>query len=211
LRAFLFIGVVIFAGFLMFPNIATHMVMNVGLDPKTQLPLMYVCGGICTFFTTNLIGRWSDRIGKPKAFAFVSLGAFVPILLLTRLPALGVIAQHLPAGLRQAAPVAAPLAVALLVSTLFMICMSGRMGPAMAMMTSSVEPRYRGGFMSMSSSIQQFVLGVGAWAGSQLISPLDPSKPNGPLAGFDKVGWLSIACLLVAMGLALRFRTPRAV
>lgn len=210
LRAFLFMAFVVFAGFLLFPGISNHMVSNVGLDPKTQLPWIYACGGLCTFFSMNWIGRWSDRVGKPRAFAIVSCCALVPILLLTRLPAMGVIAAHLPADMVRAAPVVLPLAVVLAVSTVFMICMSGRMGPAMAMMTSSVEPRYRGGFMSMSSSVQQFASGVAAWAGGQLVVPQDPRNPDGPLAGFDQVGWISIACLLVAVGLAMRFRKAKA-
>ena len=42
-----------------------------------------------------------------------------------------------------------PLPVAIATSTLLMICMSSRFVPAMAMMTASVEARYRGGFMSI--------------------------------------------------------------
>lgn len=209
-RAFLFMAVVIFAGFAVYPNISNHMVSNVGLNSRTQLPLVYVCGGICSFFSMNLIGRWSDRIGKPKAFAIVSFCAMVPVLILTRLPSLGVISAHLPQAVRNAAPVAAPLAVVLGASTLLMVCMSGRMGPTMAMMTASVEPRYRGGFMSMSASVQQFASGVAAWVGGQLIVPQDPLRPDGPLTGFDKVGWLSVGCLLVAVGLSMRLRKAKA-
>ena len=34
------------------------------------------------------------------------------------------------------------------------------MVPAMAMMTAAVEARYRGGFMSINSAVQQFSMGV---------------------------------------------------
>jgi predicted MFS family arabinose efflux permease len=56
-----------------------------------------------------------------------------------------------------------PLVVAVTVLTLLMICMSGRFVPSMAMMTATVEARYRGGFMSVNSSVQQFSCGLAAW------------------------------------------------
>ena len=74
----------------------------------------------------------------------MSLSATIPITALTHLPRV-------------------PLLGALATSTLLMICMSGRFVPAMAMMTAAVESRYRGGFMSINSSVQQFSCGLAAW------------------------------------------------
>ena len=48
-----------------------------------------------------------------------------------------------------------PAAVAVASSTFFMISMTGRFVPAMAMITSSVEPEHRGGFMSVNSAVPE--------------------------------------------------------
>src|SRR6267378_4459033 len=142
-RAFLFMGLLTFTGFVVFPYLPKYLVANVGLTEK-QLPWIYICGGCCTVFSMNWIGRWADRSGKRRVFSLVSMVAVIPILLVTNLPAV-------------------PLVVAVAVSTLLMICMSGRFVPAMALMTASIEARHRGGFMSLNSSVQQLAAGIAAW------------------------------------------------
>src|SRR5882724_2765135 len=138
-KAFLFMGMLTFTGFVVFPYLPKYFVANVGLTEK-QLPWIYICGGCCTVFSMNWIGRWADRSGKRRVFALMSIAAVLPILLVTNLPVV-------------------PLVVALAVSTLLMICMSGRFVPAMALMTASIEARHRGGFMSINSSVQQLAAG----------------------------------------------------
>lgn len=181
--AFLFMAFITCAGFTIFPTLATYMVYNVGLTEK-QLPLIYLTGGLCTLFSMNWIGRWADRAGKLRVFTLMSLSAAVPILALTNLPRV-------------------PLLVALATSTLLMICMSGRFVPAMAMMTATVESRYRGGFMSVNSSVQQFSCGVAAWAVGGIIG----QGPNQEITHYPIAGLISLACVLSCIWLA-RFLRP---
>ena len=182
--AFLFMAVLSFTGFSIFPNIANYMVWNVGLTEK-QLPLIYLAGGIATVFSLNWIGRWSDRAGKLRVFTLMSLAATVPIVGLTNLPRVS-------------------LAVAVSISTLLMVCMSGRMVPAMALMTASIEPQYRGGFMSVNSSVQQFACGVAAYFSGQILT----QAPNGELAHFPLLGAVSMVCALACIYLARFLRLP---
>ena len=184
--AFIFMAVLTFAGFCVFPNVSTYMVQNVGLT-EAQLPLIYLAGGICTFFSMNWIGRWSDRAGKRHVFVIMSFLTAVPILTLTHLPRV-------------------PVAVAIGVSTLLMVCMSGRMVPAMALMTASVEPRYRGGFMSVNSSVQQFASGLAAFTSGQLIG----QSPTGELTRFGIVGFISVACAYTCIYLVRFLKHPTA-
>lgn len=184
--AFLFMAVLTVTGFIIFPYISNYLVGNVGVT-EHQLPLIYLFGGLSTFFTMNWIGRWSDRAGKPRVFARMSLLATIPILLMTNLPAV-------------------PLAVAIAVSTLLMVCMSGRMVPAMAMMTASVEARYRGGFMSLNSSVQQFASGVAAFASGQILGQL----PGGRITHFPVVGGISVCLALACLALARFLKPPSA-
>ena len=73
-----------------------------------------------------------------------------------------------------------------------MICMSGRFVPAMAMMTATVESRYRGGFMSVNSSVQQFSCGLAAWmSGASSARGQIRKSLIIPIAGL-----VSLACVL---------------
>jgi predicted MFS family arabinose efflux permease len=182
--AFLFMAVLSFTGFVIFPNIANYMVWNVGLTEK-QLPLIYLAGGLATVFSLNWIGRWADRSGKQRVFTLVSLAATVPILILTNLPRVSLVA-------------------AVAVSTLLMVFMSGRMVPAMALMTGSIEPQYRGGFMSVNSSVQQFSCGVAAFFSGQVLT----QTSTGELAHFPLLGVLSLCCALLCIYLARFLKMP---
>ena len=183
-KAYLFMAMLTCAGFCVFSYIPTYMVKNVGLTDN-QLPLIYLCGGLCTVFTMNWIGRWADRSGKLKVFTWMSLSTAVPILLLTNLPRV-------------------PVVAAIAVSTLLMICMSGRMVPAMALMTGAVEARYRGGFMSVNSSVQQFSMGLTATLSSYIIG----EGPHGELTHFAINGFISIACAYFCIYLARFLKAP---
>jgi multidrug resistance protein len=185
--AFLFMALLTFTGFVVFPNMANYMVFNVGLTQK-QLPLIYLCGGLCTVFSMNWIGRWADRSGKLRVFVLMSLLATIPLVAVTNLPR-------------------APLFVALATSTLLMICMSGRMVPAMALMTASIEARYRGGFMSINSAVQQFAAGLAAYVSGSIMG----RTSSGQLTHFPQVGAISVVCALICIYLARFLKAPEPV
>jgi len=103
----------------------------------------------------------------------------VPILALTNLPRV-------------------PIVVAIAISTLLMVCMSGRMVPAMAMMTAAVEARYRGGFMSINSAVQQLSMGL-ASLGTGLILG---QNEKGEMTRFPINGILSLVCVYSCIYLA---------
>ncbi len=173
--AFLFMMMLTCAGFIIFPMMPAYMVYNAGMT-ENQLPFIYLTGGLCTLFSMNWIGRWADRAGKPRVFRIMSVAATIPILALTNLPVV-------------------PLAAALATSTALMICMSGRFVPAMAMMTSTVQARYRGGFMSVNSSVQQFSCGLAAWASGLIIG----QGAHQEITHYATAGVVSVVCVLVCI------------
>ncbi len=183
--AFGLIMSLMFGGFMLIPFIAIYMVQNVGIL-ESQLPLIYLIGGLFTFFTSRWIGRLSDKYGKRKIFNVVALSSIAPILLLTHLPPL-------------------PLVWALSASTFFMILFSGRFVPAMSMVTSSVDPRHRGGFMSLNSCLQQASAGLGSLVAGYLVTQ-SISDPMSPLEGFGIAGWISVAFTLIAVLLVQHLR-----
>src|SRR5438067_2436020 len=68
----------------------------------------------------------------------------------------------LPAGIMLTNLPAAHLLPVLVVTTFYWIFTSGRWVPAMALVTSSALPGYRGSFMSINASLQQMAIGLAA-------------------------------------------------
>jgi predicted MFS family arabinose efflux permease len=95
-----------------------------------------------------------------------------------------------------------PTAIAVLVFGGMMMCNVGRMIPAMAMVTSSVEPRRRGAFLSANSSVQHMACGLGASIGGLIIA----ESSSGKIEHFGTVGWIAVASTLASLWLAGHLR-----
>ncbi len=78
------------------------------------------------------------------------------------------------------------------------------MVPAMSMMTSSVEARYRGGFMSINSAVQQFTAGTAAYLSGHIMG----QTPQGAMTHFSIVGILSVTCAFTSIFLARFLKYP---
>ena len=166
------------AGFMIIPYLSPSLVANVGVS-NDHLPLIYLFGGGATFFSMRYIGRISDRLGLLRVFTWVSAIAIFPILIISHLP-----------------PV--PLWMALVFTTCFMVFTSGRFIPGMAMVTNSVEARYRGSFMSLNSALQQFASGFASLLAGAIIA----SGPDGRLEHYGAVGIIGACCVLASLVLA---------
>ncbi len=182
LRAFAFVIALMFAGFTVIPFIAAYNVANVGLA-ESELAIIYFAGGLATLVTAQVFGRLADRYGKKRLFTILALASIVPLVVSTHLPRV-------------------PLAHAVAVSTLFFVIVTGRFGPAMALITGSAQPRLRGSFMSFNASLQQLGAGLAAMTSGFLIG----RAPDGALTNFGIVGWLAVACTLGCIVLAQRIR-----
>jgi len=182
LRAFAFMIALMFAGFSVIPFIAPTMVANVGMA-ESELPLLYFCGGLATLVTAQLIGFLADRYGKQRLFTIVALASIAPILIITHLPRL-------------------PLAAAVAWSVLFFVLVAGRFGPAMAIVSSSAEPRLRGSFMSFNASVQMIGSALASLCAGLIVS----RGPDGALLHFGAVGWLAAGCTLLCVLLARGIR-----
>ena len=71
------------------------------------------------------------------------------------------------------------------------------------MMTAVVESRYRGGFMSINSAVQQLSMGAASLVSGLIIT----EKPDHQLTHFPVNGVLAIACAYSCIYLA-RFLKP---
>jgi len=217
LRAFALTAALVFSSFMLAPYMATFLEANVGVR-QTELKYVYLCGGLATLVTLTLVGRLADRFGKLLVFQILALFTLLPITLVT----------NMPAGLG--------LPLVLIVTTVFMVVMSGRMVPAMALITASSAPAYRGSFMSLNTAVQQLAAGLAtsiaglllheratdtlAVPGASTVSLLTSPNGQGPLlavsslasgrsgalVGFWLVGVVACLASLASVLLAVRLR-----
>jgi predicted MFS family arabinose efflux permease len=181
-RGFALIAMLMVGAFSVIPFISTSLVANVGVT-QDQLPAIFITGGLLTLLTTPLTGRLIDRFGPLPVFCGIVPMSAGMMLVLTHLPTVGILA---------AAPVTAVL----------MATYAGRMVSAMALITSSIEPRHRGGFMSVNSSVQHIASGLGTTCGGLIVD----GGAGEPLRHFGLVGVLAAAITLASLWLAARIR-----
>jgi predicted MFS family arabinose efflux permease len=187
LRALALMAVITIGGFMIIPDLANYLVNNVGLS-AAELRWVYLVGGAATLFTMNGVGRLADRFGRMRLFGIMLVCSMVAALLITHLPVV-------------------PAAVAVAASTFFMITMTGRFVPAITMITSSVTPAHRGGFMSINSSVAQFSSAIAAASAGLIIR----DGPNHQLVGFGLVGWVYLGWAIIGLWLGGRVRTALGV
>jgi predicted MFS family arabinose efflux permease len=182
LRAFALIIVLMLGSFSVFPYLSPFLVSNVGMTER-QLPLVYIAGGGLTLFAAPIVGRLADRHGKLRTYRTILPASAVLLVVITHLP-----------------PV--PVAVAVAVFGTLMVCNVGRMIPAMAMVTSSVEPRRRGAFLSANSSVQHVSAGLASYVGGLIVT----QSPGDKIEHFGTIGWLAAAVSLTSLWFAGRVR-----
>ena len=175
LNALIFSAFVMSASFVVIPYITIFATANLHLTNE-QLPLIYLFGGLATLFTIRIWGVLTDKWGKVRTFRLIALLSMAPLLILTHLKAVG-------------------LWELISVTTLFFIFVSGRMVPSMAILTSTVDPRLRGTFMSLNSATQSCAMGLASFVGGLLIH----RDAQGQLMGYTSAGWLATALTLLAV------------
>ena len=180
LNAFALIVMLMIGSFAVFPMLSPYLVNNVGLKEE-QLPWVYIAGGVLTLLTAPIVGRLADRYGKLPVYCAIAPGSAILMLVITHFPPM-------------------PIQLVVLVFGGLMMCNVGRMIAAMAMVTSSVEPRRRGAFLSMNSSVQHMASGVGAYFGGAIVT----QAASGRIEHFGTVGWFGAICTLSTLWLASR-------
>ena len=146
---------------------------------NTQTPLIYMVGGTLTIFTSPLIGRLADKLGKYNVFVALILASIPLIALITNLP-------HIPFFL------------VLCITGMWFVVSAGRFIPAQAMISNVVPPERRGSFMSFNSSVQQLFVGFA----SVLAGLIVVKMPDNTLAHYEVTGYVSILMILAAVVVA---------
>jgi predicted MFS family arabinose efflux permease len=170
------------AGFTIVPFMSDYLVFNVGLD-KEMLGFTYFFGGLATAITGPLVGRLADKYGKQKVFVIGASLSVFPIFLITVLP---------------------PMSVWWLMpcTTVFFILFGSRFVPVMTMVTSAVNPRERGSFMSINSTVQQFASSIAAMVSGFIIF----NAPDGKLEYFWVCGIVAVVFTFLCIAISYKVK-----
>jgi predicted MFS family arabinose efflux permease len=164
--SYLMTSAVMASGFILIPNIAAFVQLNLGY-PRDRMGLLYGVGGAVSFFSMRLVGRLVDRFG---AFPIGTVGA----LLLSVVVAVGFY-------------LAPPWMPVLAIFVFFMIAMSFR-NVSYNTLTSKVPgPSERAAFMSLQSAVQHLASAIGAFVSAKLLT-----EENGKLVGIPRLAVISI-------------------
>ncbi|MFZ4062194.1 MAG: MFS transporter [Polynucleobacter sp.] len=185
LRAFLFMALIMMTGFSVIPYIALYLTSNVGID-NSYISLVYLCGGIATLMSSRWIGHLADQFGKVRVFKILAIVSLIPLIVTTNLPQV-------------------PLWVVLINSTAFFILISGRMIPAMAMVSQLVEAKMRGTFMSLIGSVQMLASGVASVVAGMVVT----IGVDGKLDHYNLVGYGAAVCGLLTFCLVGYIHTDK--
>lgn len=185
LRAFIFMALIMLTGFSVIPYIALYLTSNVGID-SSYISLIYLCGGIATLMSSRLIGHMADRYGKVKVFRVLAVISLIPLLVTTNLM-----------------PV--PLWVVLINSTAFFVLVSGRMIPAMAIVSQVVEAKIRGTFMSLVGSVQMLASGLASVIAGVVVT----IGADGKMEHYNLVGYGAALCGLLTFYLVGYIHTDK--
>jgi len=180
--AHVFIVLLMLGQFSVITFIAPYMVSNVGFT-EGQLAYIYLVGGFFTLFSSPVFGKLADKHGQLKFFTVVTILSLLPLWVITNLPRINIYAV-------------------LVITSIMFVLISGRIIPAMTMITSSVRPERRGGFMSINSAIQQLGAGVASYIAGIIVI----KTASGEYQDYDLVGYMAISASIVAILIARRMK-----
>jgi predicted MFS family arabinose efflux permease len=174
-RAYVLMALVTGSSFLVIPYISVYTVTNVHL-PVDKLTFVYLIGGAAALVASRFIGQWTYKLGVQKMFRYLNFASVVSITLTTNL-------------------VPVPIAVVLLVSTLFFVVVPTRMVPSMTLVNAAAVPQLRGTFMSLNSALQSTVQGLAAFLAALIIG----RDSQNEMVRYGWVGALAVVLCLVAV------------
>ena len=162
---------VMMAGFILIPNMSAYVQQNLGF-PRAQLGLLYLAGGVVSFFSTQFAGRAVDKLGSFR------VGTFGTTLLIAAIYGSYV---RMP-----------PLWPVIWIFVLFMFSLSFRNVSYNTLTTRVPATGERARFMSIQSAVQHFASASGAFLSARLLTEL----PDHKLVGMARIAWISIALTL---------------
>lgn len=181
--SYLMTAIVMMAGFVIIPNIAAYLQMNLGF-PRSALKYAYGAGGIASLLATQLGGRAVDRFGS---FRVGTVGALLVIVVVFTF-------FYLPHP-------SMAVWVVLLVFVGFMVSNGLRNVSYNTLTTKVPAPEVRARFQSLQSATQHGASAAAAILSAQILTTVDWLPPGATVPVRRLEGMPTVA--LVSMGLSL--------
>lgn len=140
---------------------------------KDQLPLLFGITGLFSIITGPIIGKISDKKGKYNTFLVGSLFCMLMVGIYTQLGA-------------------SPFILVIFVQVLLFIFVSSRMISSSALMSGVPEPKDRGAFMSINSSVQYLAGGISAYFAGYIVF----QGSDGVFHNYERLGYVVIASMV---------------
>lgn len=191
-QAFATVALLSTGGFMLMPFSSAFTVHNLGISAD-QLPLIYMTTGIVSIFFGPLVGRASDTFGKFNTFLFGTVMTVAMVFIHTHLET-------------------TPLYLVMLINALMFVGIFSRMIPAQTLMSAIPEPKVRGSFMSVSSSIQQISGGIASMLAGLIVA----EGASGRIEHFPTLGYVVNGAALITLCMVFLIhrhvpeRSPRA-
>ena len=128
----------------------------------------------------RLVGKLTDSEGPIKVFTYLVPLSCIPVYLMTNLSS-------------------STLGVYLIVSSMFMMFVSGRMIPLMTLVSEISSLKDRGTFMGILNSVRSFATSL-----ATLIAGIIIHEEGKKFVGYDPTGYLSMALGFVTLFVAFR-------
>jgi len=162
--AFLTAGLMSASGFMILPFGSVFAVRNVGISPQ-DLPIVFMITGIVTFFIGPVIGQLSDRFGK---YRILLIGVGISLVMIPTFTRLHI----------------TPFTIFILINILVWTGVSSVTISGSSLLSAIPPSAQRGAFMSIYSSVQQLLGGIGAGISSLIVI----AGSDGKLVHFDVLG-----------------------
>jgi predicted MFS family arabinose efflux permease len=167
--------VVMVAGFVVIPNIAAYLQLNLGF-PRGSLKYAYLVGGVGSFIATQFGGRAVDRFGSFRVGLSGSALVICVVYGIFYVPHVGGVAEW----------------VVLVTFVLFMMA-NGLRNVAYNTLTTKVPPpELRARFQSLQSGVQHGASAFAAILSSQLLTTVKDTQGHKHLEGMQSVALLSM-------------------
>ena len=162
-------------GFTILPFLATYLNLNYSFNGN-DISYIFFLGGLATFITGTIAGKFIDKYGKQNVFLLVNFISIIPVLMLTIFPIDSKIFY-------------------LVASTLFFTFSTARYISGMALVNSRFAKEKRGRYISIFSSIQ-LMAGTG---GSVLTGFILYTDADNQLMNFDIIGIIAICATILCI------------
>jgi len=186
LMSYLFLGLTTMSGFMIIPNIASHLLMNLDY-PRENLGILYFCGGSVSFFGMRFSGKIVDKYSATLASSFFTI---------TLLIAIGNGFVWFPTIM----PIVA-------IFILFMFSMTGRMIAAQTLSSKVPLPHERGAYMAVQTTTMHLFSALGAYLSSLILVEQGGKLLHVPTVGIVA---MAIACAAPALIYVVERRIKKA-